>query len=164
MYLMPVNAELQDLVCQFPHADITLLARQSQQSSSLGLCSIEGQGQELLVSHNTKFVKSNDHSFSRRKPKLFDGYRQITHEVEMRIPLSLLRTLSVESVITDVPKWGLMDLFLRDGIPPVWGIHLCDFLPGVCSCMTISKVVSRQRLGKEARLPSCFYRTTHVDR
>ena len=112
-FLMPVNASIQDLVLQFPRADVTLLARQSQQEFSIGQCSIEGQGQEILVCGKNKFVTSTDPSFFEAKPGLFDGYRHITHEVELRIPSSLLRTISVESAAADVPEWSSDGLIER---------------------------------------------------
>ncbi|PVH77982.1 hypothetical protein DL98DRAFT_590703 [Cadophora sp. DSE1049] len=140
IYLMPFNTKLRDLVCQFPHTDITLLARQGQQSSGIGLCSIEGQGQELLVSDNKKFVKSTNTSFFEPKHGLFDGHRQITHEVEIRTPLSLLKAISVESAAADVPKWRWNRLIEQKGISLVRGIHVCDFLPGNCSSISTERV------------------------
>ncbi|KAK0109469.1 hypothetical protein ONS95_002161 [Cadophora gregata] len=139
MYLMPCHAELQDLICQFPHADITLLARQS---SALELCSIEGQGQELLLTHDKNFVKSTDSSFLQPKIGLFYSHRRITHEVKIRLPLWLLKTISVESATTDVPEWCPSRSIQLYQISAVWGIHLCDYLPGNCSCMTITRIVS----------------------
>ncbi len=69
-FLMPVNASIQDLVLQFPRADVTLLARQSQQEFSIGQCSIEGQGQEILVCGKNKFVTSTDPSFFRSETSI----------------------------------------------------------------------------------------------
>ena len=69
-FLMPVNASIQDLVLQFPRADVTLLARQGQEESRIGQCSIEGQGQEILVCGKNKFVTSTDPSFFRSETSI----------------------------------------------------------------------------------------------
>jgi len=152
-FLMPVNASIQDLVLQFPRADVTLLARQGQEESRIGQCSIEGQGQEILVCGKNKFVTSTDPSFFEPKPGLFDKHRQITHEVEMHIPLSLLKTISVKSTATDVPAWTSNGLVEGSDIPFVRGIHLCEYLPGDCSCSTVTRLDSSPAQVLRAYLP-----------